>query len=173
MLIKNHLSAPKSLEWLDKRVTPCGKEGAWCSGELLHKERACGPHWGRCWIIALTWECEGQLARKMDGLSVDSLKMGAARLIACDTPEPTGGSWCDRDDGFPHCCPLGSRGLKPWATGNVECRIGAPPGLPAQPSPPLTVFHSCSMKCPCLGALLKQWKKSPQCLAPTATTVWT
>ena len=65
MLIKNHLSAHKSPEWLDERVTPRGKEGAWFSGESLPKERACGPHWGRCWIIGLTWGCEGQPARWM------------------------------------------------------------------------------------------------------------
>lgn len=53
--------------------------------------RGCGVHVEGV-VESLTWECEGQLARQMDGLSVDSLKMGAARPMACDTPEPTGGS---------------------------------------------------------------------------------
>ena len=42
------------------------------------------------------------------------------------SPQEAPKARCDRDDGFPHCCPLGSHGLKPWATGNVECRIGVP-----------------------------------------------
>ena len=172
MLIKNHLSAPKSLERLDERVTPCGKEGAWCSGESLHKERACGPHWGHCWIIALTWECEGQLARKMDGLSVDSLKVGQQGPWRVTHLSPQ-----EAHDVIEMAVPTLLSSWVTWAEtlGHRKCWMqDRCPSWPACSA--ISTPHSFPLllhEVPVPWSTAETVEEEPQCLAPTATMVWT